>query len=125
MAENHNQKVGQIGEKQARDFLQAQNHQILAQNYHSRFGEIDIISINLTKPRKIIFTEVKTRIDISFGHPEESLTYQKKQRLFKTAIDYLTKNNLKTSWRIDLIAIQLDKSQKLLDLRHYKNVFHV
>ena len=50
--------MGLWGENKAVEFLKAKNYTILARNYHSRFGEIDIIA---RKQNTIIFVEVKTR----------------------------------------------------------------
>ena len=49
--------MGLWGENKAVEFLKAKNYTILARNYHSRFGEIDIIA---RKQNTIIFVEVKT-----------------------------------------------------------------
>lgn len=43
---------GLWGENKAVEFLKAKNYTILARNYHSRFGEIDIIA---RKQNTIIF----------------------------------------------------------------------
>ena len=69
--------MGLWGENKAVEFLKAKNYTILARNYHSRFGEIDIIA---RKQSTIIFVEVKTRKNIAFGFPAEFVDYQKQQK---------------------------------------------
>jgi len=59
--------MGLWGENKAVEFLKAKNYTILARNYHSRFGEIDIIA---RKQNTIIFVEVKTRKNTAFGRWE-------------------------------------------------------
>ena len=44
--------MGLWGENKAVEFLKAKNYTILVRNYHSRFGEIDIIA---KKQNTIIF----------------------------------------------------------------------
>lgn len=58
--------MGLWGENKAVEFLKAKKYIILARNYHSRFGEIDIIA---RKQNTIIFVEVKTRKNTAFGFP--------------------------------------------------------
>ena len=124
---NHNLQTGKIGEQYAEQFLASQNYLILTKNFHSRFGEIDIIGIDQST-NTLVFFEVKTRISENFGQPEDSFTYKKQSRMLKTIHHYyqLHKNLhtkwLKPCWRIDLITIKLSRQFKLLEIRHYKNL---
>lgn len=78
--------MGLWGENKAVEFLKAKNYTILARNYHSRFGEIDIIA---RKQNTIIFVEVKTRKNTAFGFPAEFVDYKKQQKIMKTAQLYI------------------------------------
>lgn len=120
---NENLQTGKLGELYAAQFLISQNYQILAKNFHSRFGEIDIIAIDQNK-NQLVFIEVKTRTGDTFGQPEDSFTRTKQLRILKTINHYLNSQTLelKLCWRIDLIALKLNKQLKLLDLKHYKNL---
>lgn len=69
--------MGLWGEDKAVEFLKVKNYTILVRNYHSRFGEIDIIA---RKQNTIIFVEVKTRKNTAFGFPAEFVDYQKQQK---------------------------------------------
>lgn len=55
----------------------AKKYTILARNYHSRFGEIDIIA---KKQNIIIFVEVKTRKNTIYGFPAEFVDYQNNKK---------------------------------------------
>lgn len=102
--------LGKKGEQIAKKHLILNGYQIIAQNYYSEFGEIDIIAEKETeKKRTIFFFEVKTRTPFSLNHPAESLTRQKLQRLIKTALRYMSENNEIKSWRIALIGILLHR----------------
>ena len=98
-----------LGENLSADFLTKQDYVILARNFYSKYGEIDIIA---TKGDTLYFFEVKTRRTDSINNPAETITYQKTQRLIRTALTFLDKNpayETKTkSWRISLIGILLE-----------------
>ncbi len=52
-------KTGVDGENFACDYLLRQGYEIIERNYHSRYGEIDIIARD--KNRDFVFVEVKSR----------------------------------------------------------------
>ena len=100
-------KVGEIGEKLARNFLKKKGYRIRETNYRSHEGEIDIIA---EKKDCLVFVEVRTKTSSNFGSPEESVTTAKKEKLIALALAYL--NSLKiipSSWRIDFIAVELNQ----------------
>ena len=79
--------LGKFGEDYAYEALLKKGHKILARNFHSRYGEIDIIS---EKDGTLYFFEVKTRRTTSLNYPEESITYRKKQRMLQTAEEFVS-----------------------------------
>jgi putative endonuclease len=79
-------QIGKQGEDIAVRYLEQQGYRILNRNYHSRYGEIDVIC---ERQRVIIFVEVKTRRSESYGTAEEAVTRVKQQRLRKTALQFL------------------------------------
>ena len=98
--------TGIQGEKIARDFLKKRGYHILETNYRCPQGEIDIIARHKDY---LVFIEVRTKRSLNFGSPEESITRTKKERLRKTARQYLQSHrNLPPLWRIDIVAIELD-----------------
>ena len=62
------QNSGRAGEEYAAKWLEEHGYHILEQNYHSRFGEIDIIAED---SQYIVFVEVKTRAEGSMVSPLE------------------------------------------------------
>ena len=77
----YKKKVGKIGEDLASDMLESAGYRIIARNFMTREGEIDIIAI---KEGVIHFVEVKTRSSDGFGFPADSVTESKIQRAFDT-----------------------------------------
>ena len=58
----------------------------MAQNYHCRFGEIDLI---MKDAKTLVFIEVRLRSNNSFGNAASSITPQKQNKLILTAQHYL------------------------------------
>ena len=118
-----NIEIGKLGETLAENFLTSQNYKILAKNFRGRFGEIDLICRDLGNGQ-IVFVEVKTRTQKKFGIPEEAITYSKKEKLIKTSLEFLgmQNGNLRKGWRMDLIAVKLNKRLKLKEINHLKNI---
>jgi putative endonuclease len=118
-ASDFRQRLGRWGEDLAANFLEAKGHQILARNWRSRRGEIDLIT---QTGETIAFVEVKTRKGRDFGLPEEGLTAHKADRLQSLALQYLAENDLHDiDWRIDLVAVELDPDGELLRCEHIPN----
>ena len=103
-------ETGILGEKIARDFLKKRGYRIRETNYRCPEGEIDIIA----KHRDyLVFIEVRTKISLEFGSPEESITPTKREKLRAVAYRYKqTHDNLPPLWRIDVVAIELDQKGK-------------
>ena len=61
----------------------------------------------------LVFVEVRTKTSTKFGSPEESITHAKMHRLVATSSRYRqTHSNLPPSWRIDVVAIELNDKGK-------------
>lgn len=69
----HNE-TGKKGEALAATYLQAQGFTVLHCNWRHRHYEIDIIA---TRAEILHFIEVKTRLSLAYGLPEEGVTPQK------------------------------------------------
>ena len=67
--------------------LQEQQLQLLAQNFRTRQGEIDLI---LTDKIFLVFVEVRDRSSHFFGRPEETVNLKKQTRIRRTAEYFLS-----------------------------------
>ena len=118
---NSRVQIGKIGESLAAEHLKVQGYEIRAQNYRTRFGEIDLI---VQKGRQIVFVEVKTRRSLKFGLPQAAVTPTKQKQISKIALDYLqTHNLLDAPCRFDVIAIFLSSKSELIKLHQIENAF--
>jgi len=97
-----NNASGKIGEDYAAELLSKKGYQIIERNYHSRFGEIDIIAEN---EEYIVFAEVKTRDEHFSVSPLEAVTVGKQRKIYKTALLYLQQHKTKLQPRFDVIGI--------------------
>ena len=118
---NKNKRLGSIGEKIAVDFLKQNGFKIIKQNFYSRFGEIDIIA---SDKLDLVFIEVKTRRNNLCGHPAESVNFTKQKKIKKTALEFISFQNINitsANFRFDIIEIIFNK--KKFNINHIKNAF--
>ncbi len=114
------QDLAKFGEDLAVKFLSHNDYKILQRNFHSVYGEIDIIC---QQKDQLIFVEVKTRKSLKFGTALEAVTSAKKEKIIKTAFNYLAKNELDVPIRYDIITIQYIARDKEYQLQHIRNAF--
>lgn len=111
--------LGQKGESLACLWLRLHGYVILSRNYHSRFGEIDIIA---KKCGVISFIEVKARGQNALSTPASAVDAYKQQKIIKTANQYLTRcDNPDGDYSFDVIEIE--KSGLHYKIRLIKNAF--
>ena len=111
--------VGILGEKLARDFLEKRGYHIWQTNYRCPEGEIDIVAKHKDF---LVFIEVRTKKSLAFGSPEESITPTKMERLRTVAAHYQqTHTDLPLSWRIDVVAVELDQTGKISRIELIEN----
>ena len=105
--------IGKRGEEIAAEFLQRKGFAVIEHNYHSRWGELDLVAVKLNEEdfgsemyfdvekqemkgdatllqgNSVRFVEVKTRTGITYGTPSEAVNYAKQQKIRKTALLWL------------------------------------
>ena len=102
--------TGILGEKLARDFLKNKGYHVIETNFRCPQGEIDIVARDKDC---LVFIEVRAKKSLIFGTPEESITPAKMERLRAIAEHYRqTHDNLPPQWRIDVVAVELDRKNK-------------
>ena len=112
------QNTGYRGEEVARCYLIRKQYKILVQNWHSRFGEVDIIA---QKNGRLVFIEVKTRRSYSKGYGVEAVTKKKLRKISIAGIDFIHKRCPDCAgFCIEVIEISYYGNRARL--RHYKDV---
>jgi len=110
-------RFGAWGEDLASNWLQQHSYRVVARNWRCPRGELDIIC---ELGDELVFVEVKARRGNLVGAPEEAVTPAKQRRLIRAAQYFLLQRSQEhRSYRIDVIAVEVAPSGKLLSLRHY------
>lgn len=84
------------------NYLRKKRYEPVAANWHSRFGEIDLIVQNR---RYLVFVEVKLRKNARYGTAAEFVDARKQARLRTTAELYLAEHPTQLQPRFDVIEI--------------------
>lgn len=108
---------GARAERWAAQYLRQHGLKPLAQNYRSRFGEIDLIMQDGTT---LVFIEVRLRRNASFGGAAASIDARKQQRIISTAQQYLAGLARMPPCRFD--AVLMDDAQGR-NMQWLKNAF--
>ena len=74
---------GVIGENAAKEEYLSRGFHLAAKNYHSPYGEIDLI---LRDEKTLVFCEVKARAQDSLVSPAEAVNLSKQRKIIKTAL---------------------------------------
>lgn len=108
-------KPGRDQESQARTYLESKGYRFLAANYQTRRGELDLV---MQEDETVVFVEVKSRSNLGFARPEESVTPAKQSKLAMAALAYVKENGLSDRpLRFDVVAIGPGR------LDHLENAF--
>ncbi len=97
--------IGAEQETKVQEYLQTLGYEIVARNFYTKHGEIDLIA---QKDGYLVFIEVKYRADGRFGAPEEAVDFRKQKKIIAAAQYYLYKNRISfdTPCRFDVAGVQ-------------------
>ena len=96
-------KIGAQAEQFAIRYLQRQGLRFIAQNFQSRFGEIDVI---MQDGDTLVFAEVRMRSSRTFGGAAASIDARKQRKLISTAQLYLANLTRLPPCRFDAVLLQ-------------------
>jgi putative endonuclease len=113
-------KLGDFGERTAESYLLRQGCSLVARKWRSAAGEIDLV---MRDGAALVFVEVRTRRGQPAGAAEESVNLAKQVRLVNVAYAYLDAASLPADlpWRIDVVAIDVDRSGRITRLAHLRD----
>lgn len=78
--------LGRAGEDRAADHYRRLGFHILARNWRTRGGELDLV---VATAQDLVVVEVKTRRGTAFGHPFEAIDERKRRRLWRLAMAWI------------------------------------
>ena len=114
-------KLGKKGEKLAIKLLKHKKYKIIARNFETEKGEIDIIVKNADL---IAFVEVRSRTFPYVISPSESVNREKQRKIGLTARDFLRRYCIsKLSYRFDIVSVTFDKEHNLKEIEHLESAF--
>jgi putative endonuclease len=114
-------EVGRAGEAFARRHLVGAGYQLIAQNWRVRGGEIDIVA---TDADALVFVEVRARARRGPVIAEATVDERKLSRILLAADAFVQAHPQYQEhvWRIDLIAISIERDGTVAWFRHYQNL---
>lgn len=103
-AKSERTREGAAAELRATAFLEHAGLALVARNYRSPFGEIDLI---MQQDQTLVFVEVRFRGRSDYGTPAETVDNRKQSRLRATAEHYLQHDRRasKQPCRFDIVAV--------------------
>lgn len=113
-------KTGVWGEYFAARHLRDKGYKIVAANFASKFGEIDIVA---QKGDVVAFCEVKTRNINTKTSPMEAVDEEKQSRLLQTANAFTKLVKAEGKQRFDVCEVWLDDDNKLVKINYIENAF--
>lgn len=113
-------KSGIWGEVYTARFLRDKGLEILASNFYTQYGEIDIIA---SDGRCVMFVEVKARNISAYIRAAEAVDFGKKQRLIKTANTFLKRTKLDLQPRFDVSEVYLNDDLSLSSINYIESAF--
>jgi putative endonuclease len=114
--------VGRRGEEEAVRHLKRQGYRVLARNYRTRRGEVDIVA---ARDGLVAFVEVRSQTEPVMVDPVETVTRRKQLRVIRAAQAYCARHRLTgedLALRFDVIAVRFGQDGKA-ELRHIEDAF--
>ena len=113
-----NNLSGAWGEALAAKYLIKKRYKVIATNFRSRFGEIDLIVSNRNY---LVFVEVKLRKSDQFAPAREFVDYRKQDRIRTTAAIFLSEFPTELQPRFDVIEIYAPEGTAT----QYPQIYHL
>lgn len=118
------QHLGRVGEGLALEHLERLGFRMIARNYRTRFGEIDLI---VADDATIVFVEVKVRrVDARAGSALEAVSPRKQRQVRSIASAWLAESEARpraSDLRFDVVAVTADRAGRMVRLDHLEAAF--
>jgi putative endonuclease len=112
---------GSRSERHAARYLRKQGFRIIARNWSTPQGELDIVAVD---EGCIVFVEVRSTASDDTERPASSVDYPKQIRLNRMALQYLqAKNLLGREARFDVLAISWPRDKQKPTIEHFRSAF--
>ncbi len=109
--------TGARGERQAEKFLKKAGLKMVARNVRVGRDELDLIA---REGDTLVFVEVKTRANETFGRPVSAVNAAKRRNLSRAAVRFMQTRKLRPPYiRFDVVEVIGEEPQ----IRHIQNAF--
>jgi putative endonuclease len=98
-------EAGARAEEEAARFLERQGLQVVARNYRTRLGEIDLVARD---GEMLVFVEVRLRADARYGGAAASVDARKRARIEAAARRFLAGLKREPPCRFDVVTLDGD-----------------
>lgn len=106
--------LGRRGESIAAAWLEKKGYRIIERNFHTRYGEIDLVA---RCGGEIVFIEVKTRTGRSRGTPADAVDARKSLHWQRAAEIYLSRRRCADApFRFDFVGVDLSGTEPCCEL---------
>jgi putative endonuclease len=122
MAADTRKSLGRLGEQLAAEHFERLGWRIVARNYWTRFGELDLVALD---GETIVFAEVKT-CRLGCGQPWDSLHGRKRAQVRKMSGVWFNERPGPPFFehvRFDAIGVLIDNRDALVRLDHIEDAF--
>ena len=115
---------GKLGEDLVASYLEGKGVKLLARNFRTRLGEIDIIT---EEKGAVHFIEVKTRLSDSIAPPCEFVNARKQRKIISAALEFLQSFDEEMEVSFDVYEVICKKGFdfKAETLKIHRNAFIV
>ena len=114
-------RLGRWGERRCERFLRNRGLRTLTRNYSCKVGELDLVMVDAHGT--LVFVEVRTRADESFGPAEATVTPAKRTRVARAGRCFLDAHNIEDRpLRFDVVTLILGRIGPP-QIRHYERAF--
>jgi putative endonuclease len=93
---------GEAAEALAARFLAGRGLEIVARNYRTRLGEVDLVA---REGEVLVFVEVRLRSWAAYGGAAASVDWRKQRRIVAAARHYLSRLRAEPRCRFDVLTI--------------------
>src|SRR5450432_2167141 len=112
---------GNRSERAAGRYLRRQGLRIVARNYFTPFGEIDLIAV---EAGCIVFVEIRSTQSDDPSAPAESVDQLKQTKITRSALDFLRRRGLmERPARFDVLILSWPEGRREPRIDHYRHAF--
>ena len=118
---NDRARLGRWGERRCERYLRNKGLRTLARNYSCKVGELDLVMVDTDGT--VVFVEVRSRADESFGPAEATVNAAKRQRVARAARHFLAVHRIEDRpLRFDVVTLVLGRHGPP-QIHHFENAF--